>query len=91
MVHTEAAKPCELPVLEFLQECFMTGLSRSTLKVHLVALGAYRAPLGSRSVGAGPLVTHFLCGTRRLRLARQLRFPSWDQAMVLGRLCDSPF
>ncbi len=38
-------------VLEFLQACFSTGLAHSTLKVHVVAIVAYHAPLGGLSVG----------------------------------------
>ncbi len=34
-----------------LQACFSTGLSHSTLKVHVVAITAYHAPLGGLSVG----------------------------------------
>ncbi len=38
-------------VLEFLQACFSAGLAHSTLKVYVVAIAAYHAPLGGLSVG----------------------------------------
>ncbi|XP_048015910.1 C3a anaphylatoxin chemotactic receptor-like [Megalobrama amblycephala] len=64
-------------VLRFLQEKFSEGLSPSTLKVYVAAISAFHAPLeGGFSVGRDPLVTRFLRGTLRLRLA-------WDLAVVL--------
>ncbi len=57
-------------VLEFVQVCSSAGLTHSTLKAYVVALPAYRTPLGGLSVGRHPLVTRFL---QRLRPpARQL-------------------
>ncbi|KAI2653718.1 Fumarate hydratase class II [Labeo rohita] len=41
-------------VLEFLQACFSTGLTHSTLRVYVAAMSAYHAPLGGMSVGKNP-------------------------------------
>ncbi|KAL0154075.1 hypothetical protein M9458_050534 [Cirrhinus mrigala] len=49
-------------VLGFLQDRFSTGLAHSTLKVYVVVISAYHAPLGGSSVGRNPLVTRFLHG-----------------------------
>ncbi len=54
-------------VLEFLQARFSAGLTHSTLKVYVLAIAAYPAPLGGLSVGKNPLVTRFLRGVMRLR------------------------
>lgn len=66
-------------------------LSPSTMKVYVVALGVYCATQGGHSAGSDPLVTRFLCGTRRLKPARQLRFPTWDLVVILEALCAPPF
>ncbi len=78
-------------VLEFLQASFSAGLTHSTLKVYVVAIAAYHAPLGGQSVGKDPLVTHFLCGVMRLRPQIRSRVPPWDLAVVLEALCRPPF
>ncbi len=54
-------------VLEFLQARLSAGSTHSTLKVYVVAITAYHAPLGGQSVGRNPLVTSFLRGALRLR------------------------
>ncbi len=62
-------------VLEFLQACFSSGLTHSTLKVYMAAIVAYHAPLGGQSVGTDPLVTRFLRGVIRLRPQVRSRVP----------------
>ncbi|CAM4724403.1 unnamed protein product [Leuciscus chuanchicus] len=52
-------------VLEFLQDRFTAGLTPSTLKVYVAAIGAYHIPLGGMSVGKDPLVSRFPRGTWR--------------------------
>ncbi|KAL0204572.1 hypothetical protein M9458_002590, partial [Cirrhinus mrigala] len=47
-------------VLEFLQDRFSAGLPHSILKVYVVAILAYHAPLGGSSVDRNTLVTGFL-------------------------------
>ncbi|KAI2655953.1 Transposon Tf2-6 polyprotein [Labeo rohita] len=78
-------------VLEFLQACFSTGLSHSTLKVYVVAILAYHAPLGGLSMGKDPLVTCFLHGVLRLRPPVRPHVPTWDLAVALEALCRPPF
>ncbi|KAL0187611.1 hypothetical protein M9458_014710, partial [Cirrhinus mrigala] len=78
-------------VLEFLQACFSTGLSHSTLKVYVAVISAYHAPLGVLSVVKNPLVTHFLCSVLRLRPPVRPHVPTWDLAVVLKALCRPPF
>ncbi len=51
-------------VLEFLQTRSSAGLTHSTLKVYVVGLLAYCAPLGGQSVGRHPLVKCFLQSAR---------------------------
>jgi len=75
----------------FLQERFTAGLSLSTLKVYVVAIGAYHISLDGMSVGKDPLVSRFLRGTLRLWPAARMRVPTWDLAIVLQGLPQAPF
>ncbi|KAL0164598.1 hypothetical protein M9458_040351, partial [Cirrhinus mrigala] len=68
-------------VLEFLQDRLSAGLTHSTLKVYVVAIAAYDAPLGGLSVGKNP----------RLRPPVRPCVPSWDLSVVLEALCLPPF
>ncbi len=54
-------------VLEFLQARFSAGLTHSTLRVYVLAIAAYHAPMCGQSVGKDPLITRFLRGVMRLR------------------------
>ncbi|KAI2657390.1 Piriformospora indica-insensitive protein 2 [Labeo rohita] len=76
----------KLTVLEFRQDRFSAGLAHSTLKVYVVAISAYHAPLGGFSVGRNPLVTRFLHGALRLRPPVRPQVPPWDLAVVLEAL-----
>ncbi len=78
-------------VLEFLQARFSGGLIHSTLRVYVVAIAAYHAPMGGQSVGKDPLITRFLRGVMRLRPRVWSRVPPWDLAVVLEALCKPPF
>ncbi|KAL0154140.1 hypothetical protein M9458_050599, partial [Cirrhinus mrigala] len=64
-------------VLEFLQDRFSAGLAHSILKVYMVAISAYNAPLGCSSVGRNPLVTGFLHSALRLRPLARCSFAMW--------------
>lgn len=78
-------------VLEFLQNKFSNGLSPSTLKVYMVTLAAFRPPLDGNSLGKHHLITHFLCGTMRMRPLAQVIIPVWDLIVVLEGLSLAPF
>ncbi|KAL0175450.1 hypothetical protein M9458_027780, partial [Cirrhinus mrigala] len=78
-------------VLEFLQACFSTGLTHSSLKFYVAAISTYHAPLGGLSVGKNPLVTRFLRGVLRLRPPVRPCVPTWDLAVVLEALCRPAF
>ncbi|XDV45554.1 hypothetical protein PO909_013639 [Leuciscus waleckii] len=78
-------------VLEFLQDRFTAGLTPSTLKVYVAAIGAYHIPLSGMSVGKDPLVSRFLRGTWRLRPAVRSRVPPWDLSIALQGLSLAPF
>ncbi|XDV47256.1 hypothetical protein PO909_016939 [Leuciscus waleckii] len=78
-------------VLEFLQDRFTAGLTPSTLKVYVAAIGAYHIPLGGMSVGRHPLLARFIRGARRLRPPVRTKIPSWDLAIVLEGLVETPF
>ncbi|KAI2645597.1 enzymatic polyprotein [Labeo rohita] len=78
-------------VLEYLQDRFSAGLAHSTLRVYVVAISAYHAPLGGMSVGKDPLVVCFLCSALRLRPPVRPRVPTWDLAVLLEALCKPPF
>ncbi|MGL5643882.1 MAG: hypothetical protein ACRCW3_03885, partial [Metamycoplasmataceae bacterium] len=83
---------CPVPaVLEFLQEKFSTGLSPSTLKVYVAAIGAFHTPIEAGSLGKHQLVVQFLRGARRMRPAAHSRVPTWDLAVVLEGLSAAPF
>ncbi|KAL0152927.1 hypothetical protein M9458_051756, partial [Cirrhinus mrigala] len=78
-------------VLEFLQNRLSSGLTHSTLKIYVVAIAAYHAPLGGLSVGKNSLVMCFLCGVLRLRSSVRPCVPTWDLAVVLEALCRPHF
>ncbi|XDV41091.1 hypothetical protein PO909_010017 [Leuciscus waleckii] len=78
-------------VLEFLQDRFTAGLTPSTLKVYVVAIGAYHIPLGGMSVGRNDLVIRFLRGAKRLNPPRPPAVPVWDLSMVLEAMKGAPF
>ena len=78
-------------VLEFLQVCFSSRLTPSTLNVYISAISAYHALVDGITVGRNPLVTRFLRGTKRLRPAVRTRVPTWDLAIVLEGLSAAPF
>ncbi len=78
-------------VLEFLQERFTAGLAPPTLKFFVAAISVYHIPFGGISLGKDPLVSRFLCGTLRLRLAARTRVPRWDLAIVLQGLSSALF
>ncbi len=62
-------------VLEFLQARFSAGLTHSTLKVYVVAITAYHAPLCGQSVGRHPLVTRFLWQCAEAEASRPISCP----------------
>ena len=78
-------------VLEFLQDRFSAGLTPSTLKVYVAAIGAFHAPLGEGPLGRHHLVVRFLRGARRMRPVARSRIPAWDLAVVLEGLVEAPF
>ncbi len=78
-------------VLEFLQERFTAGLAPPTLTFFVAAISAYHIPFGGISLGKDPLISRFLCGTLRLRLAARTRVPRWDLAIVLQGLSSALF
>lgn len=78
-------------VLGFLQDRFSAGLTPSTLKVYVAAVAEFHAPLDGSSLGRHNLITHFLCGTLRMRPTAQVRIPTWDRTVVLERLSLAPF
>ncbi len=78
-------------VLEFLQASLSAGLTLSTIKVYVVAIVAYHAPLGGQSVGRNPQVTRLLHGALRLRPPVLSRVPMWDLVVVLEAFCKAPF
>ena len=78
-------------VLEFLQDRFSAGLTPSTLKVYVAAIGAFHSPLDGGPLGRHHLVARFLRGARRLRPAAHPRVPAWDLAVVLEGLAEAPF
>lgn len=78
-------------VLKFLQEYLSTGLTPSIIKVYVTAISASHIPLKGVSVGRHPLGSRFLNGSRWLRPICQLRVSSWDLALVLGVLKETPY
>lgn len=60
------------------------------LKVYVVAIAVFHAPLGDGSLERCHLITHFLRGTLKLRPAVHVRVPAWDLAVVLEGLSLAP-
>ncbi len=78
------------PVLEFLQERLTAGAAATTLRVYVAAIAA-RRELDEIPLGRHRMVSAFMRGIRRLRLARPTAVPSWDLSVVLEGLVTAPF
>lgn len=78
-------------VLEFLQDRFSAGLTPSTLKVYVAAIGAFHSPIDAGPLGRHHSIVRFLRGVQRLRPAAHFRVPAWDLAVVLEMLAEAPF
>lgn len=74
-------------ILEFLQEGADKGLSVSTLKVQVAALGVFL----ERPISSEPLVIRFFKALTRSRPAPAKHFPNWDLSVVLQALTKEPF
>ncbi len=78
-------------VLEFLQEKLSLGTCPNTLRTYVAAISACHALIDGVSVGKHPLVARFIRGAKRLRPPTRATVPSWDLAIVLEGLVDTPF
>ncbi|XP_077062031.1 uncharacterized protein LOC143714653 [Siphateles boraxobius] len=74
-----------------LLQLLLAGLTPSTLKVYVAAIAAFHAPLGDGPMGRHQLVVHFLRGALKMRPAARARVPTWDLAVVLEGLVETPF
>ncbi|XP_069585448.1 uncharacterized protein [Ranitomeya imitator] len=75
------------PILEFLQKGLELGLSVSTLKVQVSALGA----LFNFDVAGNKWISRFISACERSRPISIPRVPQWDLSIVLNALTQSPF
>lgn len=66
-------------------------LAQTRLMVDLVAIAAILEAFGDGPLGRPHLVTKFLYGSLRLRLAVHARFPAWYLVMVFEGLSLVPF
>ncbi len=57
----------------------------------MAAISACHALIDGVSVGKHPLVARFIRGAKRLRPPTRATVPSWDLAIVLEGLVDTPF
>ncbi len=90
---TQAIDPVNCPVgpvLEFFQERMTAGAAATTLRVYVAAIAA-RRELDEIPLGRHRLVSAFMRGVRRLRLALPTAVPSWDLSVVLEGLVTAPF
>ncbi len=78
-------------VLEFLQEKLSSGTCPNTLRTYVAAISACHALIDGVSVRKHPLVARFIRGAKRLRPPTRATVPSWDLAIVLEGLVDTPF
>ena len=74
-------------ILEFLQNEAEKGLSVSTLKVQIAALGVFL----ERPISSYPLVSRFFKALSRSRPAPVRHFSSWDLSVVFQSLSKEPF
>ncbi|XDV29401.1 hypothetical protein PO909_032535 [Leuciscus waleckii] len=63
----------------------------ATLKVYVAALSACHALVDGVPLGRHPLLARFIRGARRLRPPVRTKIPSWDLAIVLEGLVETPF
>ncbi|XP_069612715.1 ankyrin repeat and SAM domain-containing protein 1A isoform X8 [Ranitomeya imitator] len=74
-------------ILEFLQKGLEQGLSVSTLKVQMAALGA----LYNHNIAANPWIIRFVKAVTRSKPLVAPKVPSWDLNLVLSALTGPPF
>ena len=92
VVHNVDPVNCHIAsVLDFMQEKLSTGTCPATLKVYVAALSACHALIDGMPLGRHPLLSRFLRGARRLRPTVKTKMPSWDLAIVLEGLVETPF
>jgi hypothetical protein len=78
-------------VLDFLQEKLSAGTCPSTLRVYVAVFSACHALVDGVSLGKHPLLARFIRGAKRLRPPVRTKIPSWDLAIVLEGLVETPF
>ncbi|KAG8573401.1 hypothetical protein GDO81_012391 [Engystomops pustulosus] len=76
-----------LKILDFLQKGLEQGLSTSTLKVQVSALGAFC----DRPLAEHRWVKRFILASSRIRPQILRRVPTWDLKLVLDALSRPPF
>ncbi|XP_077111814.1 uncharacterized protein LOC143767393 [Ranitomeya variabilis] len=74
-------------ILEFLQKGLDLGLSVSTLKVQISALGA----LFNSDVAGNRWISRFISACERSKPIKVPQIPQWDLTLVLDALTQSPF
>ncbi|KAG8573399.1 hypothetical protein GDO81_012391 [Engystomops pustulosus] len=81
------SNPNILQILDFLQKGLEQGLSTSTLKVQVSALGAFC----DRPLAEHRWVKRFILASSRIRPQILRRVPTWDLKLVLDALSRPPF
>ncbi|XP_078539962.1 uncharacterized protein LOC144824853 [Lissotriton helveticus] len=81
----------EYVILPYLLHLAQSGLYVHSIKVHLVAVTAYRKCPSQTSFFQIPVIKDFLEGLKKVFPPVRLPSPSWDLNVVLSRLMKEPF
>ncbi|XP_075772102.1 uncharacterized protein LOC142824233 [Pelodiscus sinensis] len=78
-------------ILDYILSLHQSGLSMSTLRVHLSAITAFHSTIGGHSVFTHPMTKRLLKGIANLKPPRRPIPPSWNLDLVLDALLYPPF
>jgi len=77
-------------VLNFLQEKLSAGICPTTLRIYVATLLTCHALVDGVPLGRHPLLARFIRVAKRLRPSVRTKISSWDLAIVLEGLVETP-
>nr|XP_025033567.1 uncharacterized protein LOC112543511 [Pelodiscus sinensis] len=78
-------------VLDYILDLRESGLTLSSLRVHLAAISAFHQPVGGSALFSHAITKRFLKGLQNLYPPRSAPSPSWNLDLVLDTIMHPPF
>nr|XP_014437222.1 uncharacterized protein LOC106733090 [Pelodiscus sinensis] len=78
-------------ILDYLFQLRSSGLSFSSIKVHVASLFAFHVGTAGASLFSNQVVKRFLTGLEKLYPSVRAPYPDWNLNLVLHRLMSPPF